>query len=62
MYTYGFVIEMTAYPSTLLDPVYGFPDVTREELRFDVVINPCLVTTLEVAVVPEKVEYIVGNI
>ena len=39
-----------------------YPDVGQEELRFDVIINPCLVTSLTTAVTPEKVEYIVGNI
>ena len=39
-----------------------YPTVGQEELRFDVIINPCLVTSLQTAVIPEKVEYIVGNI
>ena len=39
-----------------------YPSVGQEELRFDVIINPCLVTSLDTAVIPEKVEYIVGNI
>ena len=50
-YYYIFIIEMEDYPS-----------VGQEELRFDVIINPCLVTSLDTAVIPEKVEYIVGNI
>ena len=43
-YEYGVVIEMTDYPSTQLDPVDGWAGVTPETMRFDVIINPCLVT------------------
>lgn len=46
----------------MTDPDNGYAGVTREELRFDVIINPCLVTTLEEAVIPVDIEYIVGNI
>ena len=53
---------MEDYPSLETDPVNGFAGVQREELRFDVIINPCLVTTLETQAVPVEVEYIVGNI
>ena len=43
-YEYGLIIEMSDYPSTGLDPVSGWASVTPEIMRFDVIINPCLVT------------------
>ena len=53
---------MNDYPSLAFDLVNGFADVVREEYRFDVIINPCLVTQLEPAVIPEKIEYTIGSI
>ena len=35
--------------------------MTREEKLFDVKVNPCEVATLVAGVIPEEVEYIVGN-
>jgi hypothetical protein len=58
-YEYAIIIEMEDYPSTLFSTDY--PSVVREEKLFEVKINPCLVSTLEVASYFEKVEYIVGN-
>ena len=46
---------MEDYPSA------DWPLVVREELLFNVKINPCLVSSLEVGSYFEKVEYIVGN-
>ena len=60
-YEYGIVIDMLDYPSIVTNPSSGWSGVTPETYRFDVIINPCLVTQLDTAVIPEKVEYIVGN-
>ena len=60
-YHYGLVIEMADYPSTLIDSSSTWSGVTPTTERFDVIINPCLVTSLDTAVIPEKVEYIVGD-
>ena len=52
---------MADYPSTLTDSSSTWSGVTPTTERFDVIINPCLVTSLDTAVIPEKVEYIVGD-
>ena len=43
-YHYGLIIEMADYPSTLVDSSSSWTGVTPTTERFDVIINPCLVT------------------
>ena len=37
-------------------------DISQLTFRFDITVEPCKVTQLELGVIPERIEYTIGNI